>query len=350
MRHIALPVVVVVVAVAAALAGGGAADFDDADATVDTAALDADSIVAFVNGPDATDDVLVRDVGLQRRTAASIVAHVRGGDGLLGTADDHLVQSLAELDAVKYVGPATLAALDAYVHTLTPGATVIVEGVQLTAADVAAMLSLANTAAQSTLDVDVGLDARAAAAIVAGRPFADVAHLAAASYVGASALTHLRDYARAHPSSSSSSSSSPAAEVPAPFVLAWINDYRGSDVVSELDLHRDGTYAAVVDGAPEKGVFLGPRTGPFEAPLPLHLVSSTGAAFDASLTLWSGANAIVTRDGATSTLTATLPTDGEDACDSGGGHYLDDDANGDGIYCECAAGLSWIPSEGGCVR
>ncbi len=76
----------------------------------------------------------------------------------------------------------------------------------LTAAEVTAILYVANGATVEALDVDVGLDARAAKAIVAHRlgadatpstadddPFDDIDELDAVSYVGPSALAKLRD-------------------------------------------------------------------------------------------------------------------------------------------------------------
>ena len=66
-----------------------------------------------------------------------------------------------------------------------------------TSAQAAAVLSLANTASQSVLDNDVGLDSRAAANIVAARPFSTLQQLAAVPYVGTSALKKLKAYAAA---------------------------------------------------------------------------------------------------------------------------------------------------------
>jgi hypothetical protein len=57
-----------------------------------------------------------------------------------------------------------------------------------TAADDAAILAVANEEPEDVLDVDVGLDSRAAANIVAERPFATIAELDAVSWVGESAL------------------------------------------------------------------------------------------------------------------------------------------------------------------
>jgi len=56
-----------------------------------------------------------------------------------------------------------------------------------------------NSATVEQLDTEVGVDSRAVTGIVAARPLADIFALAAVSYVGATALTKLRDYVASHP-------------------------------------------------------------------------------------------------------------------------------------------------------
>ncbi len=53
-------------------------------------------------------------VGLDRRAAQNIVAYRLGDDGIAGTSDDERFDTLAELDAVPYVGPVVFAKLLAY--------------------------------------------------------------------------------------------------------------------------------------------------------------------------------------------------------------------------------------------
>lgn len=64
------------------------------------------------------------DVALDRRAADSIIAHRAGTDSLLGTADDHYVGSIAELDALYWLGPAQLARIQSYapLHGYVPTA------------------------------------------------------------------------------------------------------------------------------------------------------------------------------------------------------------------------------------
>lgn len=87
----------------------------DGDLASLEAALDDARILKFLNGPQATVAVLDDEVGLDARAAKAIVAHVRGADGLLGTRDDDLLGSLAELDAIPWVGATALRALDRFV-------------------------------------------------------------------------------------------------------------------------------------------------------------------------------------------------------------------------------------------
>jgi hypothetical protein len=69
-------------------------------------------VLAVVN--EATLAVLREDVGLSRRAAEAIDAYKLGDDVEAGTADDEKFTSLAELDAVPYVGPLAFAALLEY--------------------------------------------------------------------------------------------------------------------------------------------------------------------------------------------------------------------------------------------
>jgi hypothetical protein len=63
---------------------------------------------------EATLAVLDNDVGLSSKAADNIVAYREGDDGQPGTGDDQTFDTLAELDAVPYVGPAAFKALLAY--------------------------------------------------------------------------------------------------------------------------------------------------------------------------------------------------------------------------------------------
>jgi hypothetical protein len=71
----------------------------------------------LVNGASAQS--LKNDVRVTKRVADNIVAWRRGADGVEGTADDRIFYALAELDAIPYIGPATLSRIVDYA-TLHP--------------------------------------------------------------------------------------------------------------------------------------------------------------------------------------------------------------------------------------
>ncbi|MBS1121998.1 MAG: phospholipase D/Transphosphatidylase [Deltaproteobacteria bacterium] len=68
-------------------------------------------VLALVNDAGSTAGALKSGAHVTSRVATGIVKHRDGADGLAGTADDDRFDSLAELDAIPFVGPATLAAL-----------------------------------------------------------------------------------------------------------------------------------------------------------------------------------------------------------------------------------------------
>ena len=187
------------------LASCGAGAIDEDGSAVDESSLQTGLILQFLNGPDATVSVLDNDVGLDTRAAKAIVAHVRGPDGVLGTADDNPFDSIAELDAVSYVGAAAITAIDKYAvakygttptptPTPTPtGQPVTIESVTFTPAQAAGVLDLINNHWEENI-YKVGLSSLAFTSLNAGRPFASIQAVAAAASVGTVALTKLRDW------------------------------------------------------------------------------------------------------------------------------------------------------------
>lgn len=73
----------------------------------------ASAVLALVNAADFAK--LDDEVGLDRRAAENIVAYRRGPDQLDATNDDNLFDDLAELDAVKWVGPRAFGKLSDFV-------------------------------------------------------------------------------------------------------------------------------------------------------------------------------------------------------------------------------------------
>ena len=156
-------------------------------------------VQGLLNDGGTTLELLDDDVGLDKRAATSLIEHRDGPDGVFGTDDDDLYDTVAEIDDQYYVGDSALGLLLDYARDngwITEDDVVgSWEGVTFTADQVDQVLALVNTASQAELDDDVGLDRRAAEGIVVQRPFDDVGTLADVPYVGPSALRDLQDYA-----------------------------------------------------------------------------------------------------------------------------------------------------------
>lgn len=165
---------------------------DAADTLADAADLDAEAATALTLDTSETRKILAlantasfeeldEDVALDVRAAENIV-------------EQRPFATLAELDAVSYVGPSALAKMRDY----TDAHPAFVHGIEEGSALAAAMLSLANTASETELDVDVALDSRGAANIVSARetdgPFLTLEQLDDVSYVAATAFEKLADH------------------------------------------------------------------------------------------------------------------------------------------------------------
>jgi len=147
---------------------------------IDPGSAEEVGVLAFLNDSATNFALLDVDVGLDRRAAQNLI-------------DARPFASIEEVDAVKYVGRVALARLLEWAR----------DGGWLTPADdtrARAILGLVNdsTTTFALLDVDVGLDSRAARGLVDGRPFDSLDAIDAVSYVGASALDKLGAYGLAH--------------------------------------------------------------------------------------------------------------------------------------------------------
>ena len=150
------------------------------------------TLLAFVNAPDTTFEVLDLDVGLDKRAAERIVRHRDGRDGTWGTSDDDLIGSIDELLSIDFVGDKAIASLEEWMVYLAQDGEVV-EGVAFTDEEAILVVALANAAEPEWLDDDLELDARAVDHIVDARPIADLRDLAALPYVGPATLERLRD-------------------------------------------------------------------------------------------------------------------------------------------------------------
>jgi hypothetical protein len=162
--------------------------------------VEAVSVVRFLNHPDTTAVLLDDEVHLDKRAALGLTAHRDGPDGLFGTHDDNLFDTIVEVDAAYWVGPAAIDALLQYVEIqglILQGDDHLGtwDGVAFTVTEAEITVALANVASESQLDHDIGLDNRAVDSILQHRPVESVAHLAGLYYVGNAGLTALKTHA-----------------------------------------------------------------------------------------------------------------------------------------------------------
>lgn len=164
-------------------------------------------VLQFVNDCPTSLPVLDDDASLDVRAAEGIVSRRDGADETCGTGDDVFFESMKQLDDVPWVGNSALtrlithATLLGYIGEGTgDGLAEDYDGVAFTMDEAKGVLAIANGASFEILDDDLGLDRRAATAIVDNRPFiadtvgAAMQALADARYVGATALSRLKGY------------------------------------------------------------------------------------------------------------------------------------------------------------
>jgi hypothetical protein len=157
-------------------------------------------LLDFLNDSGHELELLDRTIGLDRRASEAIVAHRVGADGHLGSVDDGWFTSLAELDAVSWVGPVSMSKLAGYAsaHGYMNTQHRVVgsfDGVSFTFDQAERTLELVNGSSAHVLDVQLHLDARAVDSIVAARPVQSLGQLAELYWVGPATLTRLRAHA-----------------------------------------------------------------------------------------------------------------------------------------------------------
>jgi hypothetical protein len=175
--------------VAGLLSACSLADSDPDETSVPFASESAEArgVLALVNDETTTFELLDVGIGLDRRAAAGIV-------------EDRPFDSIAELDAVRWVGRSALGKLADYAvdNGWVPDGNAILgtfDGVPFTFDEATATLELANTATESVLRNDVGLDRRAVASILEARTIDTMSELASLYYVGSAMLQRLKSFA-----------------------------------------------------------------------------------------------------------------------------------------------------------
>jgi len=180
---------------ALALVSVGCSAPSDISTSNEAGTTDTQRLMDFLDYPDTDATLLDVTVGLDSRAAKNIVAARSGADGLYPSSDDAPFTTVAQLDAVAYVGAATISKLQAYANAHPAPPSENVEGVTFSGWQSVAVVWGVNHA--TAADLDQFLDARAAKALAAAAPFASVAQMGPVAYVGSSALTALRAHAAA---------------------------------------------------------------------------------------------------------------------------------------------------------
>ncbi len=193
MRHLFLLTVLVA-------ACGGEIATDDPDTTISLgvdgkadgfalseATPSAIGVLALLNDETTTFELLDIDVALDRRAAANLMAR-------------RPFVSIAEADAVKYVGASALGKLLKYAQSngfVPQGADLLgtFDGVPFSVDEAAATLRLANEGDPVELRAEAGVPSRGLRRIVGSRPIASMKVLAAIKYVGPRTLERLKEYA-----------------------------------------------------------------------------------------------------------------------------------------------------------
>jgi hypothetical protein len=179
----------------------GTPEYGSAEASLVEGTPVAVGVLNFLNDASTTFEVLDHEVGLDRRAAWNISLYRDGADGLAGTSDDDLFDSVIELDAVYWVGPAGIARLEAYAIAygwvpMGGDHLGVWEGLTFTVLDAENTLILANEAPRDLLDELLRMDRRAVDSIIAARPIASVAVLSELYWVGPVHLARLLQYAQ----------------------------------------------------------------------------------------------------------------------------------------------------------
>jgi hypothetical protein len=172
-------------------------DLADVPLPVDGSA-EATALMRFVNYRGTTVNVLRVQAGLEETPALSVVLHRNGPDGVCGTADDMLFDTIAELADVA--GAEVVAPLGhfALVRQWLPGQDPFLgsyDGVSFTLSEAERTLRAANDAPAELLDGEASLYANVVDAIVAARPFGSVDQLARLPRVGRVNLSRLKAFA-----------------------------------------------------------------------------------------------------------------------------------------------------------
>ncbi len=152
-------------------------------------------LLNFLNDESTGFDTLDIEARLDKRSAAGLIHHRNGPDGVVGTWDDNRFDSVEEVDAVKWVGAGAINRMIgfAFENGWIPADDDLLgvyDGVTFTVDQADAVLNLVNHI--SLDELDAYLNRRAANNIILARPLVSLEALAAVRYVGGHALGTLK--------------------------------------------------------------------------------------------------------------------------------------------------------------
>jgi len=181
------------------LAAACRSDVDPGSGALVDGTPDAVGVLGLLNDPATTFTVLDVDAGLDRRAAENLTAHRDGPDGAAGTADDDRFDTIEEVDAVPYVGPAMLDRLLAFARErgFVPAGDDVLgvwDEVAFTVDEAEATLAWVNAATEEELD-EVLRDSRPVNSILEARPLASMLEVSELYFVGPTMMQRLRDAA-----------------------------------------------------------------------------------------------------------------------------------------------------------
>jgi hypothetical protein len=168
--------------------------FGDSQVAQELTAVEAQRVLDLVNYPGVDRAELDDVVGLDARVARGIDEFRAGPDGIFPSLDDDEFTSIAEVDAIPYTGDAAFKKLAAYAAAHPAPAAERHENVAFKGWQAEIVVWGVNTVPAGVLN---GLlDNRAAENLMAARPFANLATIAAVPLIGPSALKAFRGQAR----------------------------------------------------------------------------------------------------------------------------------------------------------
>lgn len=161
-------------------------------------------VLTFLNERSTTLAVLDTEVPLNVQAAQALINWRNGPDGVEFTADDRYFASIDQVDAVPFVGPAALAALEAYARGTGRVEMPLDErvgtfhGLDFNLAESRRALAAANGASSATL-LGAGVSSAAVASIVAARPIVHMVELSRLASVDFAALQSLKQLTQLAP-------------------------------------------------------------------------------------------------------------------------------------------------------